>query len=373
MTSENKNFDLPFIFSQFETDGVFESAAPYGSGHINDTFLIKTSGHHPHDYLAQHVNSNVFKNVPELIENIEAVTSHMRRKLASIEGANPNRETLTLISTKDGKPYFEGSDGLYWRLYIFIDDTLSYDQVTSADMAYEGGKSFGKFLGMLADFPADQLHYTIPRFHDILMRLEMFDEALAADPKNRAEQAAALIQFVNQRREEMQRIYNLGKAGEIPLRVTHNDTKFNNVLLDKAGKGLCVVDLDTVMPGYVHYDFGDSIRTVANTAAEDEKDASKVTFSTEFFKAYAEGFLKQMGQSLNQVERDNLAFAAKFMPFLIGLRFITDYLAGDVYFKIQHPEHNFERAGAQFALVASAEKQMDQLEAIIRDIYADLK
>ena len=366
----NNNFDLANIFSQFETDGVFASGAPYGSGHINDTFLIKTKDHHPHDYLLQHVNSNVFKNVPELIENIEAVTSHMRRKLAAVPGANPNRETLTLISTKEGKPYFEGNDGLYWRLYIFIGDTHSYDVVTSRALAYQGGKSFGKFLGMLADFPAEQLHYTIPRFHDITLRLEMFDQALSADVSKRAAAVQAEIDFVQQRREEMHKIYNLGQENKIPLRVTHNDTKFNNVLLDEDGQGLCVVDLDTVMPGYVHYDFGDSIRTVANTAAEDETDLSKVSFSLEYFSGYSEGFLSEVGNSLTETEIKNLPFAAKFMPFLIGLRFITDYLVGDVYFKTTHDSHNLERARTQFALVASAEAQMSDIESTIHDILA---
>ncbi|MBI4979390.1 MAG: aminoglycoside phosphotransferase family protein [Spirochaetes bacterium] len=358
-------YDLPAICRQFQMTGTVAGAEPYGSGHINATYLVRTKESDAYDYILQRVNHNVFKNVPNLMDNILRVTTHVRGKLAKIPGANPDRETLTVIPAKTGKPYHQETDGTFWRMYIFVENTKSYDIVDSPTKAFEGGRMFGRFQKMLFDLPGGPLHETIPEFHNIAMRLERFRETLARDPKQRAASVRNEISFVEKRAEEMQTILRLGRDGKIPLRVTHNDTKFNNVLLDANDKGLCVIDLDTVMPGYVHFDFGDSLRTVTNTAAEDEKDTSKVSMNIDLFEGYAKGYLSEAKDFLTPVEVDNLALAARVMTFIIGLSFLTDYIDGDNYFKIIFPEHNIQRTRAQFKLLSSMEEQYDEMRKIV--------
>jgi hypothetical protein len=262
--------DLSDLFSKFKIKETYLSSEPYGSGHINDTYLVKTKESLESqksqnnlnknikyfDYIFQRINHNIFKNVLELMSNISRVTSHLRAKLLNIPGANPDRETLTVINTHEDQPFYQDELGNYWRVYIFLDHTHSYDQVTDPKIAYEGGVAFGKFQKLLADIPAPPLFETIKNFHDIDSRFNLFTQALNKDIKNRAKDLEPEINYVKSRYETMRTILKLGAEGKIPLRVTHNDTKFNNVLLDQNDKGLCVIDLDTVMPGYVHYDFG---------------------------------------------------------------------------------------------------------------------
>ncbi len=360
--------DVKTVAANFKLDGTFESAAPYGSGHINDTYLVKTVEAEANDYIFQRVNHNIFKNVPKLQENIARVIKHIGTKLAEIPGANVERETLTLIETNEGEIFHQDEKGEFWRVYIFISNTNSYDIVDSPDKAFEGGKAFGRFQLMLADIPGGPMFETILNFHNIESRLEVFFEILKKDPVGRAKDIKEQIQFVEERAEYMKRIVQLGREGKIPTRITHNDTKFNNVLLTKEDKGLCVIDLDTVMTGYVHYDFGDSIRTSTNTGAEDDKDLSKVTMNIELFEAYARGFLGQTKEVLTQTEIDNLAFSAKMLTFMIGLRFITDYVDGDNYFKTHHQHHNLQRAKAQFKLVQSMEEQYEDMKRIVKEI-----
>lgn len=356
--------DLPSVIRNFRISGTIADAQPYGSGHINETFLVTTKEDAAPDYILQRVNHIVFKNVPKLMDNIARVTKHVGAKITA-SGGNPDRETLTLISASDGKPYALDGAGNFWRIYLFIDNTRSYDIVKTPAQAYEGGKMFGSFQRMLADIPGEPLFETIKDFHNIEWRLSVFEEKLQADVKKRASSIAKEIDIVRSRAEEMKTIFRLGREGVIPTRVTHNDTKFNNVLLDMNDKGLCVIDLDTVMPGHVHYDFGDSMRTATNTAAEDEKDLSKVEMNIAIFEAYAKGFLEETKAFLVPAEIDHLALSAKLMPFIIGLRFLTDYLDGDNYFKIHRPEHNIDRARAQFKLLQSMERQFSDMKRIV--------
>ncbi|MFZ4396861.1 MAG: phosphotransferase enzyme family protein, partial [Kiritimatiellia bacterium] len=361
-------YDIRDVFGHFAATGTFAAGEPYGSGHINRTFRVKTTGRGARDYILQRVNPNVFRDIPGLMRNIERVTSHMRTKLAAVRGADPDRETLTLIPARDGRPYWRADDDACWRLYLFIARSRSYDIVDSPAMAFEGGRMFGRFQKLVADLPGEPLFETIPDFHNIEMRLGRFRKAVDSDPRRRAGTVRAEIAFVEKRAEEMKIILSLGRAGAIPLRVTHNDTKFNNVLLDENDKGLCVIDLDTVMPGYVHYDVGDSIRTATSTAAEDEADVSKVAMNLALFEGYARGFLSETHAVLTPAEIEHFAFAGRLLTFLIGLRFLTDYLDGDTYFKIAFPDHNIRRARAQFALLKSMEAQADAMRRLVDNI-----
>jgi Ser/Thr protein kinase RdoA (MazF antagonist) len=253
-------------------------------------------------------------------------------------------------------------------MYIFISDHRSYNIVDSPDKAYEGGKAIGRFQAMLSDMPGGPLFETIPRFHDIENRLEIFKLKIKEDPKGRVSSVGKEIEQFLQRAEEMKIILKLGREGKIPLRITHNDTKFNNILLDENDKALCVIDLDTVMPGYVHYDFGDAIRTVTNTSTEDEKDLTKVSMDINLFKAYADGYLSETGKTLNDVEKEYLAFAPRLITYTIAIRFLTDYIDGDNYFKIHHEFHNLQRVRAQIKLVMSMEEQYTDMQRIIRKL-----
>jgi len=360
--------DLKQIVQKFDISGTFTSAVPYGSGHINDTFKVDTRQSAAPDYILQRINHQVFKNVPKLQENILRVTMHLRKKLESIPGSDPDRETLTLISGPDQLPYYHDADGNFWRMYLFIRDNKSYNRVQIPDQAYEGGKAFGRFQRLISDLEGNPLFETIPHFHDMAMRLDTFFETIHRDPHHRTKKARDEIRFVEQRAEEMKKIQQLGQAGFIPERITHNDTKFNNVLLDLNDKGLCVIDLDTVMQGYIHYDFGDAIRTSTNTADEDESDLSRVKMDLQLFKSFSEGFLKETGLLLNKTEVEHLAFSSRMMTFIIGLRFLTDYMDGDHYFKIQREDHNLSRARTQFKLVGSMEEQAQQMEDTINGI-----
>ena len=358
-------YNIEQVVSNFRIAGSYLSGAPYGTGHINDTFKVLTKEPDAFDYILQRVNHHVFKDVPGLMENVLRVTSHIRSKLEAIPGSNPDREVLTVIPTHDGAAYHKDEAGNFWRMYIFISDNRSYDLVDSPDKAYQGGRMFGRFQSMLADLPGKPLNETIPNFHNIAWRLDTFEATLKRNPVQRAGLVQAEIDFVLERAEEMKTVLRLGAAGEIPLRITHNDTKFNNVLLDQSDKGLCVIDLDTVMPGYVHYDFGDSIRTSTNTGREDDPDLDKVEMNIDLFEGYAKGFLAETKDTLNQAEIDHLAFSGKLFPYIIGLRFLTDYVDGDNYFKIHHEHHNLQRARAQFKLLTSMERQYDQMRKIV--------
>lgn len=360
--------ELKEIFHLFRADGTFLNGEPYGNGHIHDTYRIETAEQDKDDYIIQKLNNKVFKNIPQLQENIERVTLHLRQKLLSIPSADVKRECLTLILAWDGRSWIIDDSECYWRMYVFITGHRSYDIVDSPDKAFEGGKAIGRFQAMLADLGGKPLYETIPWFHDVEKRLESFDQKIKEDNAGRVRTAVEEIKDFLDRADEMKTILRLGRNGSIPLRITHNDTKFNNILLDENDKALCVIDLDTVMPGYVHYDFGDAIRTAANMASEDEKDLSIIEMNINLFKAYAEGYLGETRNILNAVEKEYLAFAPKVITYIIALRFLTDYLDGDNYFKIHHKDHNLQRARAQLQLLKSMENQYGQMKSIIRGL-----
>jgi hypothetical protein len=361
-------YNLKEIFGQFDADGTFLKGEPYGSGHIHDTFRIETSETDKDDYILQRLNNKIFKNIPELQHNIERVTVHLRNKLEKLPGANIKRECLRLISSRDGKTWIVDDEGNFWRMYIFISNHHSYNVVDSPDKAFEGGKAIGRFQAMLSDMQGEPLFETIPWFHNIEKRLQTFLDKIKENPAGRVETVTDEIEQVLKRADEMKIILRLGKEGKIPLRITHNDTKFNNILLDENDKALCVIDLDTVMPGYIHYDFGDAIRTAANTAPEDEKDLSRVKMDINLFKAYAEGYLSETVATLNDVEKEYLAFAPGLITYTIAVRFLTDFIDGDNYFKIHHEFHNLQRARAQLRLVQSMEEQYGDMRSIIRKL-----
>jgi hypothetical protein len=304
------------------------------------------------------------------MSNIVRVTDHLRKKLGASPGADPQREVLTVVPARNGGNFFRDEAGEYWRCYLFVADHRSYDRVPSPELAREGGWHFGRFIGLLSDLPGPPLHETIPGFHDLDVQQRNFAAALEADADGRAAAVAAEIAFVRERAEAMGRIRRLELAGRIPRRVTHNDTKFNNLLFDGRGRGLCIIDLDTVMPGLVHYDFGDAIRSGCNRAREDEPDLDAVGLDIDLFQAYARGFLAALSGSLVPEETANLAFSAKLFAYMIGLRFLADHLAGDRYFRIAYPGHNLQRARVQFRLLTSMEDRFAEMEDIVSGLAA---
>ena len=342
-----------------------KSIEPYGNGHINSTFLVTTDEKR---YILQKVNTNVFKKPHQVMRNIAGVTAHIRAK-AEAAGLDPQKATLTVIPTLAGKPYYDTDDGQCWRLYEFIEDTVAPEKVNCAQDFYNCAYAFGVFQQQLADYPAEELHETIPNFHNTPWRYENLVKAIEADSVGRAASVRPEIEFALARKEFCSTFENARAAGELPLRVTHNDTKLNNILFDdKTGEAVCVIDLDTVMPGYSVNDFGDSIRFGANTAAEDETDLSKVSLDLELFKTYAEGFIKGCGGKLTKKELELLPAGAMMMTLECGMRFLTDHLEGDVYFRIHRENHNLDRCRTQFALVADMERKLDQMNAIIAEL-----
>jgi hypothetical protein len=282
-------YNLQEIFNSFLAEGTFAAAGPFGSGHIHDTFRVETLEKDKDDYILQRLNTRVFKNIPELQENIERVTKHLFLKLINIPGSDLKRECLSLIPAKNGKSWMEDDEGNSWRMLVFISNHKTYDIVDTPDMAFEGGKAIGRFQALLADLPGKPLHETIPSFHDVEKRIDSFINTIKKDPEGRVKETVMETDFILKRADEMRIIQKLAKEGRIPVRITHNDTKFNNILFNENGKSLCIIDLDTVMPGYFHSDFGDAIRTAANIAAEDEKDLSKIKMDIDLFEAYARG------------------------------------------------------------------------------------
>jgi hypothetical protein len=300
---------------------------------------------------------------------MERVTNHLRMKLSAIPGSDVKRECLTLIPAADtGESYFRDWEANFWRMFIFITDHRSYDRVDSYSKAFEGGRIIGRFQAMLADLPGEPLHETIPDFHNIITRLEAFHRVIDEDPAGRVASVRKEIEEIASREEEMKVIVRLGREGKIPVRITHNDTKFNNILFDAGGRGLCVIDLDTVMPGYVHYDFGDAIRTATNRADEDSRDLASVSIDLDIYRAYAEGYLVAAMGTLITAEIEYLAFAPKLLTYIMATRFLTDYIDGDKYYKIKYADHNLQRNRAQIALLADMEAQYDKMVQIIKSI-----
>ncbi len=367
ITNETNLIEIIKAFPEF---GKYIGYKPVSEGHINDTYIVEyeMEDGSVSRYLLQRINVNVFKKPVELMENVCGVTSFLREKIKA-NGGDSTRETLTVYSAKDGKNYYMAEDGGCWRVYNFVDNTFTINEITSSDDFRNAALAFGNFQNLLADYPIDTLHETIPNFHNTPSRFNDLKIAVEKNASGRKDNAVPEIEFAFAREKDCSVITDLLGTDKIPLRVTHNDTKLNNVLFDKeTQKGLCVVDLDTVMPGSALYDFGDSIRFGANTAAEDEKDLSKVTLSLDYFKAYVDGYLEAAGESLTEEEIDLLPFSAKLLTFECGMRFLGDYINGDVYFKIEYPEHNLIRARTQFKLVEDIEAKFDEMKAIVDEI-----
>ncbi len=359
---------LQEALSAWDWNAIVVGAVRYGAGHINDTFCVytQTASGDCVRYILQRINTNTFRDPDALMENIAGVTGYLR-KIIEKSGGDPMRETMNVVPTREGKPYYADSDGGAWRVYTFVEETVCLQKVETPEQFYESAYAFGNFQRLLADYPADTLHETIENFHNTVWRYENFEKALAADTCGRAKDVEKEVEFVKAHKEDCAFMVNLLKEGKLPLRVTHNDTKLNNILMDKAtGKGICVIDLDTVMPGLAANDYGDSIRFGANDCAEDEPDLSKVNFSLPLFETYTEGFLAAAGGALTDLEKETLVWGAKLMTLECGIRFLTDYLEGDHYFKVHREGHNLDRCRTQFKLVSDMEKYWDDMKAIVK-------
>lgn len=356
------------VISHFQFEGMLVGEDPYGSGHINDTYLLvfDIADMGQIKVILQRMNDEVFSNPVELMENILGVTSYLRKEIIK-NGGDPERETLNVIPDIDGNPYYRDSQGDYWRAYKFITDSTSYDKVEKPEHFYQSAVAFGNFQRLLAGYPAETLHETIVGFHDTKARFATFKKVVEDDIMGRAASVQKEIQFVLDREEIADYFSDLLAKGEIPLRVTHNDTKLNNIMIDnKTGKGICVIDLDTVMPGLAMNDFGDSIRFGASTASEDEQDLSKVSCSMDLFDLYAKGYIEGCGGKLTKKEMELMPMGAKTMTFECGMRFLTDYLQGDTYFKIHRENHNLDRCRTQFKLVEDMEQKWDTMKEIVK-------
>lgn len=355
------DLNLQNIVSQFEIQGNVSDVRPLGNGLINTTYKVETEGDAP-NYVLQHVNNAIFPDVDMLMDNIVAVTNHIRTKYEADGMADLERKVLRFVPAKDGKYYhFDGEK--YWRVMVFIPDTVSQTAVTP-ESSYIVGETFGNFQAMLADIPA-QLGETIKDFHNMEFRLQQLREAVAANPAGRVEEVKSYLDELEKRAEEMCKAERLHHEGKLPKRVCHCDTKVNNMMFDEQGNVLCVIDLDTVMPSFIFSDFGDFLRSAANTGLEDDSDLSHVSFNMEIFKAFAKGYLESAKGFLLPIEIENLPYAAALFPYMQCVRFLTDYINGDTYYKIKYPEHNLVRTKAQFKLLQSVEEHTPDMKAFI--------
>ncbi len=349
--------DLVAISKEFNVD---ITTAPYGNGHINDTYVVEGKPR----YIMQRINTSIFSNVDELMGNICGVTEHIKNKLIA-EGGNPERETLTVVMTRSGKPYYKAEDGSCFRMYRFIDNAVSYDAIEDPVQLYHAARAFGKFQKMLADYPAHTLHETIANFHNTVDRYRQLHEAINNNLAGRLAEVEAEVEFALAREKETSVVLDAIAEGTVPLRVTHNDTKLNNVMLDEnTGEGVCVIDLDTVMPGSLLYDFGDALRFAGSSGAEDETDLSKIWFNLENYEQFTKGFAEELRETLTERETELLSFSVKLMTLECGTRFLADYLNGDTYFKVHREKHNLDRCRTQFKLVADIEEKLSQMNEI---------
>jgi Ser/Thr protein kinase RdoA (MazF antagonist) len=349
MTIPQGKIDLYFIAEQFDIHGYADEIIPFGSGHIHDTYRIKTAGKNTPDYILQKINHQIFRDIDGLMSNISVVTSHIRNKLPVFKDPAPQKQTVELVKSADGGLFIEIS-GTYWRVFTFISDSFTYQKVQDRQQAYEAGRIIGGFQYLLSDIEAD-LHVTIPGFHDLELRLEQFNLAVTNDVTKRVQLVKDEMRFVKESADQLRPFLDLLKSGKVPLRIAHYDTKLNNILFDKNGHAICLIDLDTVMPGYIFYDFGDAVRTMANDTSEDEADLSKIGFNRNYYQALLDGYLAEATMFISKIEIDWLSYSPFYMTFLMGLRFLTDFINGDIYYKTGFPEHNLVRARCQFELI----------------------
>ncbi len=363
--------ELKKIATQFQLEGTVEIIETMGEGFINDTFIIRTTGESTPDYLLQRKNKRIFTNVPAMMENIQKVCAHIKVKVVARNG-DPIREAMTVIPAKDGKLYFLDEEGEFWAVCLFISDTISYNSAKTTELAFQGGKGIGKFQSMVADLN-EPLTDILPGFHNIRYRFGQWDKVLANDPVDRKAKLAMEISWIENRREEMLNFWKLVEIGEIPTRVTHNDTKINNILFDQNGEVLCVIDLDTVLNSTCLNDFGDAMRSYTNTGEEDDADLSKVSCNISIFEGFTRGYLSETIGFLNEKELEYLAFSAKYITYEQVLRFLMDYIDGDNYYKIKHPEHNYQRTIAQYKLLISMEEQYPEMCRIVSNVAEELR
>ncbi len=367
----NKPFDIEKICEQFSLKGIFTGYEKINNGHINSTYnLFFEDDGKLTKYVLQLVNTHVFKKPNELMSNIVAVTKHISRKNAEQNVSDADRRTLTFLPCKDGKYYYVDENNNCWRVYIFVDYVYTLNTIESEEVFYNAGVAFGEFQNILDDFDGASLFETIENFHNTVSRFNDLKKAIEEDRAGRAKDVKKEIEFALQREADTHILVDLIAEDKLPLRVTHNDTKLNNILFDNiTNQGICIIDLDTVMPGLSLYDFGDSIRFGANTATEDEKDLSKVSLSLPLYEAYVKGYLSSAKDALIDLEKELLPFGAKMMTYECGIRFLTDYLNGDIYFHTAYPEHNLDRCRTQFVLVKDMEEKMGQMQEITKKYY----
>lgn len=354
------------VLGHFDLPGRLLAVAPYGSGHIHDTYAsVFQTGDGPLRFIHQRINLFVFPEPEKVMANIERVTNFARQRILA-SGGDPSRETLTLLPAEDGRSFYQAPNGDYWRSYVFIEGARTYEQVEDLRHVYSAARAFGQFQRLLSDLPGERLHETIPNFHHTRRRFETFLSALANDPCRRAACVRPEIEFVLAHEAETSVIVDLLAAGELPERVTHNDTKLDNVMIDETTReGVCIIDLDTVMPGSALYDFGDAVRIGASSAAEDERELDKVGIDLIMFDRLAHGYLDAAREFLTATEVDLLVFAAELITLECGMRFLTDHLNGDVYFKIHRPDQNLDRCRTQFKMVAEMERQRQAMQDIV--------
>ncbi|HLR49364.1 MAG TPA: aminoglycoside phosphotransferase family protein [Candidatus Sphingobacterium stercoripullorum] len=356
---------IKHIIEKFDVQDANWLAEPFGSGHINDTYKVYCSSEPQISYLLQRVNHHVFKDVEGLMSNLQIVLKHLKGKYRERGEVDVDKKTLTLIPTKDGQTFVRDLDGNYWRMFILLENTRSYDIVENPEQAFAGGQAFGEFQAMLADLDVEELIEILPNFHNIDFRLSNFHNAIKKNSHNRVDAVKDLIDYIEVRQEKMRRVLSMGEKGLIPTRITHNDTKFNNVLLDQDDQVQCVIDLDTVMPGFVAYDFGDAIRTIINKAAEDEPNEDNIQLNIPLFDAYAKGYLSKAEHFLSADEIESLMYGVLLLPYMQAVRFLTDYLEGDHYYKVQYEDHNLVRTKAQLKLVKELEANEEELTRLL--------
>ena len=357
--------NLTEIAGQFDIQGIVSSVKPLGAGHINDSYKVLTESPATPDYVLQRINHYIFKNVDALQNNILRVTEHIRNKLVAAGVNDVENSVLRLAPAKDGKLYYNDADGNYWRILYFIPESHSYDEGITPELALYAGRAFGDFQAMLADLPGEPLVETIPNFHNMESRLATFRQAVKDNKAGRLSKTQYMVDEMEKRADDMCKAERLHREGLLPKRINHCDTKVNNVLFDVRNQVLCVVDLDTVMPGYVLSDFGDFMRTGANTGKEDDPDLSRISIDMKIFEAYTKGYLEKAKSFLLPVEMENLAFGAKLLTYMQTVRFFADYLDGDLYYKIHSPEHNWQRTVAQFKLLQDMEANFDEMRRIV--------
>jgi len=366
MSIDRENF-IEDISRQFQIYGEILHAEPCKIGHINETFAATyAQGGTRVRYIHQKINQNVFKDPESLMDNVTRVTSHIRSKLAKRGERDVTRKALTLVPARDGRPFHRNGDGDYWRTFFFVEGAQTYEAVQTTAQAFQAGYAFGNFQSLLVDLPGERLVETIPGFHNTRKRFAHFQRAVGEDHCNRAQSATREIEFALRHEGIVDVLLKALASGQIPERITHNDTKFNNVMLDnESGSQICVLDLDTVMPGVVLYDFGDMVRTTTSSTLEDERDLTRIQMQMPMFESLSRGYLEAAGNFLTPAEKALLAFSGKLITFTIGLRFLTDYLAGDKYFRVHRPGHNLDRCRTQFKLMESIEQQEEAMKNLI--------